>query len=112
MEGYDPAAAAAAAAAGAPYPPAGAYAAGVDANGEPRAEGEAGRGAGEQTIARQLILSKGSDPMANDMSSTVGLVTAFGISKSLTKGLKQGLRTYTCPKCLFDIRSINRFNPS
>lgn len=34
--------------------------------------------------------TKGSDPMANDVSSTTGLVKAFGVSQKIAKDLKQG----------------------
>lgn len=103
MEGYDPAAAAAAAAAaGGSYQAGPAYPPNVDA-GQDRVEGEgdipggpadpglAGRNLYEQqTLTRQIAQSKGSDPLSNDMSSTAGLVTAFGITKNVAKGIKQG----------------------
>ena len=34
--------------------------------------------------------TKGNDPMANDVSSTTGLVKAFGVSQKIAKDLKPG----------------------
>jgi len=46
--------------------------------------------------------AKGNDPMANDVSSTTGLVKAFGVSQKITKDLKPGREMNnwtTCEPC-------------
>lgn len=105
MEGYDPAAAAAAAAAAGSYSGGPAYPPNVDPSGQGRVDGEgevsgaatdpatASRGLYEQqSLTDQIAQAKGADPLGNDMSHSAGLVTAFGITKTVAKGIKQGGR--------------------
>lgn len=39
-------------------------------------------------------LPKGNDPMANDVSSTSGLIKAFGVTQKIAKDLKPGTQLF------------------
>lgn len=51
---------------------------------------DAQQGASGSRSQQAKANAKGSDPMANDVSSTTGLVKAFGVTQKIAKDLKQG----------------------